>query len=160
VSISHFFDVATPSPVAEVAAELRHAATTFGALEASTAVDDLLDAGAVTGAGTWVRVARVRPDPWKLMVAGREFTPTVTAAFQLDKVTDLSDQEDDMIRIVSTLLDRVSGDAVLHTDHEVVWLLRRDGELYLDDRDDLWPPARLSTFSRSCRRIPLSFTTN
>jgi hypothetical protein len=49
-----------------------------------------------------------------------------------------------MIRLVSDLLDRIPGDAVLHFQYEQIWLLRRNDELSLNERSDIWPPQRLA----------------
>jgi hypothetical protein len=156
VSISYYLGLGTQSSAAQVAAELRHIATTLGLLDASVTIDDVLD-GAVTGAGTWVRVTEA-PRPRDIEVNDRGFAWTVSAVFQLDNVPDHTGQKDDVVRMVSGLLDRVIGDAMLHLDFEIIWLLRRDGELCLSERDDLWTPARLSAISRTYRRAALTFT--
>jgi hypothetical protein len=86
------------------------------------------------------------------------FVPTVRVAFRLGKVTDMSAQQDDMIRLVSGLLDRVPGDAVLHYEYEYIWLLRRDGELSLNERSDIWPPQRLAAVHQPYRRATYAFS--
>lgn len=45
-----------------------------------------------------------------------------------------------MIRLVSGLLDRVPGDAVLHSGFEDIWLLRRSGDVSVSEQADPWPP--------------------
>ncbi len=74
------------------------------------------------------------------MITDLGFSPTVSVVFRLDKQGEIADQQDDMIRLISGVLDRVPGDAVLHKDLEQIWLLRRGGDLSVSEQDDLWPP--------------------
>jgi hypothetical protein len=159
VSISYYLELAAQAPAAQVAAELHQVATTMGALDTSVAADALLD-GAVTGAGTWIRVAEEKPWPDSVVLTDLGFSPTLTVVFQLDKFADHAGQKDGMVRLVTGLLDRVAGDAVLHLDYETVWLVRRGGELELSEREDLWTPARLSAVPPGYRRAALSFAEN
>ncbi|MFD9062449.1 SitI3 family protein [Kitasatospora purpeofusca] len=152
MSISHSFNLATPLSVAEVADVLDDVARGAGLFDSTTAAADLLTDGVVTGYGTWIRVFAPNPRPWNPLVTDLRITPTVSVAFQLDKTTDLSGQEDDVVRVVAGLLDRVPGDAVLQYHYEVVWLLRRGGRLSLNERDDLWPPDRLAVAPRPFTR--------
>ena len=85
------------------------------------------------------------------------FSPTVDVGFRMDKFTDMSAQKDDMIRLVSTMLDRVPGDAVLHFQYEQVWLLRHNGEVTLSEEDDIWPPQRLAAVHQPYRRATHAF---
>ena len=159
MAISFSLNLATPSPVAQVARELHGVARNLGLLAASTTADDLLDdEGAVTVLGTWIRVREAKPRPWNPVVNDLGFTPTVSIAFRLGKRDELDHQQDDMIHMVSRLLDRVPGDAVLHLDFEHIWLLRRGGDLSLNERDDLWTPNRLAALSQRYRRATHTFS--
>jgi hypothetical protein len=106
---------------------------------------------------TRIQVVDANPRPWNAVIEDLGFTPTVRVEFRLDKFTDMSDQKDDMIRLVSDLLDRVPGDAVLHFQYEQIWLLRRDGDLSLNERGDIWPPQRLAMVSQPYRRATYAF---
>jgi hypothetical protein len=86
------------------------------------------------------------------------FRPTVLVGFRQDKFTDMSAQDDDMVRLVTGLLDRVPGDVVLHFQYEQIWLLRHNGELSLNERDDIWPPQRLAAVHQSYRRATHTFS--
>jgi hypothetical protein len=156
MAISYTLDMATSSPAAQVARELHDAARTIGPFDASVTPEQVLDEGAVTGLGTWIRVVEARPQPWNSVITDLGFTPTVLVAFRLDKEGEISDQEDDMIRLVSSLLDRIPGDAVL-TDFDNIWLLRRGGDLSVSEQADLWPPHRLAALSQRYRRATHAF---
>ncbi|WP_394613699.1 SitI3 family protein [Lentzea sp. JNUCC 0626] len=114
--------------------------------------------GVAVAEGTWLRVGATEPSPWSVVESDLGFAPTVWVVFRLDKETDTARQLDDVVRRTIAVLDEVPGDAVLHFDYEVVWLLRRGGELSLNDRDDIWTPQRLAAVgSRPHRRGTPSF---
>ena len=52
-----------------------------------------------------------RPQPWNAVITDLGFIPTVLVVFRLSKDNGATPQQDDMIRLVSGLLDRVPGDA-------------------------------------------------
>lgn len=158
MAISYSLDLATPSPTAQVAGELHDVARAIGLLDASTTADDLLDEGVATGLGTWIRVVEARPRPWNAVITDLGFTPTVWVAFRLGKENGATPQQDDMIRLVSGLLERVPGDAVLHLHYEYIWLLRRGGDLSLSEQADIWPPHRLAALSQRYRRATHTFS--
>jgi hypothetical protein len=161
MAISYSLEVAAPLSVTQVADELNDAAHTVGLFDASVVAGQLVDGGVVTVHGTWTHVfeKRPRPVPWPCPVAADlAFTPTMTVTFRFDKFRSLSDQGDDMARLVSSLLERVPGDAVLHFQYEDIWLLRRGDDLSLNERDDLWPQHRLAVISQPYRRATHRFS--
>ena len=158
MAISYDLDMATPSPAAEVARELHAVARAAGLLDASVTPELIVDEGAVTGHGTWIRVGEETPRPWNAVITDLGFTPTVSVTFRLGKTHDMPGQQDDMARLVSGLLTRVSGDAVLHRDFEDIWLLRRGGDLSLNESPDLWPAQRLAAVSQPYRRATHTFS--
>ncbi|MFI9047546.1 SitI3 family protein [Streptomyces sp. NPDC053427] len=158
MAIAYDLQMATAAPVGECARELCDVARSAGLLDASVTAGHLIGEGAVTGAGTWMRVGEERPPPWGCPVTeDLGFAPTVYALFRLGKSSDPSLQQDDMIRLASGLLTRIPGDAVLHFQYEVIWLLRRRGELSLNARDDLWRPHRLAAVAPPYRRATYAF---
>jgi hypothetical protein len=157
MAISYSFAMATPAPVADVARELRGVGRTLGVLGAPVTVAGLC-AGAASGLGTWIRVTGDEPRPVDPVRTDLGFTPTVSVAFRLDKDNDLGHQQDDMVRLVSGLLDRVPGDAVLHREYEDIWLLRRGVMVTLSERDDIWPPRRQAALSQRFRRVTHAFS--
>lgn len=158
MAISYSLALATPSPTAQVASELHAIARALGLFDASVTPERVLGEGAVTRLGTWIRVVEARPRPWNPVITDLGFTPTVLAVFRLGKENGATPQQDDMIRMVSGLLDRVPGDAVLHLDYEHIWLLRRGGDLSLSEQDDIWPPQRLTALSQRYRRATHTFS--
>ncbi|MFD5814873.1 SitI3 family protein [Streptomyces sp. NPDC127038] len=155
MAIEYDLDIATRSTPAEVAACLAEIGRKSDVFDESITGGRLAEAGtfAYTRRGTCVSVIQQRrPQPWDPVATGLGFTPTVGVGFRMGKEADTSQQQDDMIRLVAPLLDHVGGDAVLHYQFEVVWLLRRGGELSLNDRDDLWRPERLALMTRAYRR--------
>lgn len=158
MTISYSLDMAAEHTAVQVAQELCDIARTAGLFDASITPELVLDEGAVTGRGTWIRVGEEKPQPWHPVITDLGFTPTVWVRFQLGRSNEPSEQQDDMIRLVSGLLDRTPGDAVLHFQFEVIWLLRRGSELSLNERDDLWPPHRLAAVSPVHRRATHGFS--
>jgi hypothetical protein len=156
MAISYSFALATPVPAADVARELHAAGRLLGVLDASATPEDLL-AGAATTLGTWVRVAEAKARSWDPVRNDLGFTPTVAVTARLDTDNDVGAQQDDLVRLVSGLLDRVPGDAVLHREFEDIWLLRRGGEVMVSEQDDLWPARRLAALSQRYRRVTHSF---
>ncbi len=157
MAISYDLDMATPLTAAQVARELYDAAQSIGLFDVSITAERVLNEGAVTGLGTWIRVYEPRPQPWNSVITDLGFTPTASVAFRLNKEGDISHQQDDMIRLVSGLLDRVDGDAVLQG-LDNIWLLRRGDDLSVSERADLWPPHRLAALSRPYRRATHTFS--
>lgn len=157
MAISYSFDVATRSTAAQVAGALYDLAMASGMLDEPVSPESLLTEGVVTAYGTWIRVQEDRPEPREPVVSDLGFTPTVSIVFRLGKDNPATDQQDDMIRLVSGLLGRFPGDAVLHFQYETIWLMRRAGELSLNKRDDLWPPHRLALMSEPYHRATYHF---
>ena len=54
--------------------------------------------------------------------------------------------------LIAGLLDRIPGDALLHRDLESAWLVRKDGDLILDESDEAWPQQRLAALGPPYRR--------
>lgn len=156
MAISYSLALASPVPAEQVARDLHAVGRTLGVLDASTTPEKVLD-GATTNLGTWVRVTGAKARPWDPVSNDLGFVPTVVVTFRLDKEGEVSHQQDDVVRLVSGLFEHVPGDAVLHREFEDIWLLRRGGELTLNEQDDLWPPHRQAALSQPYRRATYSF---
>ncbi|WP_329133559.1 SitI3 family protein [Streptomyces sp. NBC_01476] len=158
MAISHSFSIATAMPPGDVAHALKTIGGDAGLFTAAVTPESLLDPGAVSERGTWIRVVATRPQPWSPVVTDLGIMPSVRVAFVFDKEADLSGQEDDVITVVAGLLRQVPGDAVLLFHDETIWLLRRGDDLSLNERNDLWPPRRLAVVSQPYRRATHAFS--
>lgn len=154
MAISYHLELATPLSAAEVARALHDVAST---VFVEPVQQEAALSGTVTGSGTWLRVVEYDPQPWNVVVTDLELTPTVMAVFELGKTGDFDRQEADLVRLVSGLLTRIPDDAVLHQDHQTIWLVRRDGALTVNARDDVWSPELLALLALPNERGELSF---
>lgn len=158
MAITYNLDIATPAPAAEVARVLHDVARLTGLFDETVTPQRVLDEGAATRFGTWIRVTATAPQPWHPVVTDLGFTPTVAVAFRLDKESRIPDQQDDVVRLTSGLLGRIPGDAVLHRELEDIWLLRRGDQVSVSERDDLWPPQRLAALPHPYTRATHTFS--
>ncbi|HEX3785325.1 MAG TPA: SitI3 family protein [Pseudonocardiaceae bacterium] len=158
MAIEYDFVAGTPVPVKQVIADVQEVMRAWGMVGAEVVPDLVLDEGATTGSGLWIRVLDANPRPWDPVIQDFKFTPTVRVAFRLDKVADTTAQTDEMVRLVAGLLERISGDAVLHLGYELIWLLRLNGDVSLNERDDLWQPQRLAAITQPYRRATRAFS--
>jgi hypothetical protein len=157
MAIDFDLETATHLPARQVTAELYDIGQALGLFDETVTPERILEEGVRTRSDMWVRVLDANPRPQDPVTEDLGFSPTVVVAFRLGKFTDMSAQQDDMIRLVSHLLDRVPGDAVLHFQYEYIWLLRRGGELSLNERSDIWPPHRLAAVHQPYRRATHAF---
>jgi hypothetical protein len=158
MSLGYTLAFARPLTAGDVARELLVIAREQDLLDASTSVDDLLEDGKATVHGTWLRVLDEDPaedDP----VADLGITPGVSVFFRYKK-EGYATQDDDMTRMVSFLLSRFTEDAVLHLEYDSIWLLRRSGELLVNDTTQEWTSSRLALLPSPYRRAALRFPPN
>jgi hypothetical protein len=158
MAISYDLEIATPLPLNEVARELLEVARPLDVFDATTTSDQLVEDGRATRFHTWIRVYEHRPQPWSPVITDLGITPTVGAVFRLQGDTT-SEQLDDVIRMASGLLERIPGDALL-SGLEVIWLVRRNGDLTLNERDDIWTPLRLAAIHLPYRRVTHAYEDN
>src|SRR5690606_4266207 len=119
---------------------------------------DLSGDGGELGSIGWVRVGTCSADRGAGDPVTEElgFNPTVDVTFRLAKDA-ASPQQDQVVGLVAGLLRRVPGDAVLHYLGEHLWLVRRDGELVVNERPDFWSPERLAMLPTPFRRAHVPF---
>ncbi|WIY04575.1 SitI3 family protein [Amycolatopsis mongoliensis] len=151
MALSYDLEVATSSSLEQVARELLDIGRPLELFDASVTPEQLFRDGAVTPLRTWTRVYERNPATWAPIVTDFGITPTVAVGFSLYKHDKIPEQQDDMIRLVSGLVDRIAGDAVF-SGMDVIWLMRRRGELTLNERDDIWPEHRLAAVRQAYRR--------
>lgn len=152
MAITYDLEFATPSSVDEVAAQLNEVARGCGLFPASSSPEELVKDGVNSRLGTWIRVGAERPQPWHPLITELHMSPTVSVHFRCATGVEVPAQQDDMIKMVSHLLQRVPGDAVLHFQLEEIWLLRRNGDLTINEREEIWPPQRLAFFENQSYR--------
>ncbi|MFJ1971744.1 SitI3 family protein [Streptomyces sp. NPDC087903] len=152
MAISYDLDCATELSVAEVAKRLEEIGRDLGVFDASVTSELMTEQGVNARLDTWIRVCEDERSPWGPVIDDLRFASTVSVVFRMAKGVEVSDQQDDMLRLVVPLLERIDGDAVLHFQFEEVWLLRMNGELSLNEKDDLWRPQRLALLTQPFRR--------
>jgi hypothetical protein len=151
MSLDYDVEIATPLSLAQVARELLEVARPLGLFDASVTPEQVVRDGAMTNLHTWIKVYKRSPQPWNPVVTDLGIKPTVGIEFQLHKHDKILEQQDDMVRLASGLLERIPGDALL-SGLDVIWLVRRDGDLSINERDDIWPPHCLASIHLPYRR--------
>jgi hypothetical protein len=110
--------------------------------------------GTLRGGG-WFDIDVAEYDPPDPVEAEFGFAPTIQVYFGLSKAGDFEAQETDVLRLVLGVLARIPGDALLHFEHDEVWLLRRGGRLTVND--SLWKPNQLALLTQPYERAQLAF---
>lgn len=111
--------------------------------------------GSLRGGG-WFDVDVAEYDPPDPVEDQFGFAPTIEVYFGLNKFGDFEAQETDVIRLVLGVLARIPGDALLHFEHDDVWLLRCGGRLTIND--SLWKPQQVALLSQAYERAQLAFS--
>jgi hypothetical protein len=107
------------------------------------------------GMWVWVEVPVITgPDSF---VADFGIARAATVNFDVGGTDDPARTIDDMLRLALDLLARAPGDAVLHYEYTDVWLVRRGGQLLLNDVPGLWSPERLAWIPVPYQLAPLAF---
>jgi hypothetical protein len=147
VSITYKLELSAPvSPQAVVSALVEGAPEAVESYEGTK--------GSLRGGG-WFDVDVADYDPPDPVEDQFGFAPTIEVYFGLSKSGDFEAQETDVLRLVVAVLARIPGDALLHFEHDEVWLLRRDGRLTINDT--LWKPRQLALLTQAYERAPLAF---
>ena len=95
-----------------------------------------------SGLTTWAY--RFKDNEPSLIAADLGIEAPMLILFHLDKFEDLDVQKHLLLRATIELLCQIPGDATLLFNGEVVWLLRKGGELILNSNQDLWRPEYLA----------------
>lgn len=110
--------------------------------------------GTLRGGG-WFDIDVADYDPPDPVETEFGFAPTIEVYFGLNKFGDFDAQVTDVLTLVLGVLARIPGDALLHFEHDDVWLLRRGGRLSVND--SLWKPNQLALLSQPYERAQLAF---
>lgn len=146
------------TPIDRLARDLHAVTVAAGLVADDTPADAFADAVVPLASGVMVDVStplRRGPDQFTTDF-GIERAARVE--LQVGGSEGFAPQLHDVLVLTDRLLDRVAGDAVLHFEYDVVWLLRRDGRLYLNEDDDLWRPDRVALITQPYERAPLAFS--
>jgi hypothetical protein len=81
----------------------------------------------------------------------------IAVRFGLTRHADYDQQEAQMVSVVDALLKRVPDDALLHRDYYDIFLLRQNGQVYLD-ADDRWWSEMLHLIHTPYQRKQLRFS--
>lgn len=154
-------ELAAPATPAEgVARIVQQVATAAGVVD-SFDPPNLLHGNVTMRSGLWLYVD---PDPADDFDQPDQFAAdfgvhrTVSVGLQLNVVKQGVPQMRDMVTLVFGILDRMAGDAVLHYEYEEAWLLRRDGRLFVNNREDVWHPDLLAMIPHPYERARLEFS--
>lgn len=155
MALCYTLTLASPLTADEVSRELLAIAQEHGLLGASVPADGLSRDGESTVHGTWLCVLdeeTSEDDP----VTDLGISPGASVFFRYEK-DGYETQDDDLIRVVASLLRRFAEDVVLHFQYDSIWLLRRDGELLVSDATEEWTPSRLALLPEPFRYAALEF---
>jgi hypothetical protein len=154
-------DLGSPATAEQLAATVVRLAVARAVAPEGTTATELLGDGIVTRNHLRCRAGRQKPSssPWPRPI--EESFGVVGACwlvFTLDPGRgSVTVQQDEVVWLTSAVLAHLPGDAVLHWESELAWLVRKDGETVVNDREDIWTPERLAMLPGSYRRSRLRF---
>lgn len=160
MAISFSLDWGPPVTGEQLAAEFIALGRQGDLLPPDRSVDDLKGDGVLLRGGTWCRAGAAEPreEPWPdPLEEAFGIRRDSWAVFREQGDQDRQHLRDEMAWLVAGLLVRLPGDAALHFQYEVLWLVRREGRLQVSDRDDIWPERRLAMLPQPFERVPLRF---
>jgi hypothetical protein len=133
------FELGGPATADEVAGVFARTAAAHGLTEQDGVRFNRPGADLLSGA--LVSVSAPSPLPFPHPVETEfGFAPAVHVLFRFLSSRDSREQEQDMIRLVVSVLAAFPGDALLAFAGELVWLLRRGGRLTISKDGDFWIP--------------------
>jgi hypothetical protein len=156
MALSFAFLIDTTASVHDVSATVSQVASAARLVGRSS--DSFEGNGSTLESGVLVQVGPKTPSPFNPVQDNFGFTPNVLITFRLSNVEDSARQQDDMVRIVAGAFDRIDGDAILHFQYDLVWLLRRHGQITICDRDTIWTQRRIEILGRPHERGNPAFT--
>ncbi|MFE9328505.1 SitI3 family protein [Nocardia sp. NPDC052278] len=152
MAIEYTLDLAATATPTQVAEALMSSAPKGQLFDPGVTIDRVLSGVVTTVRGLWIGVGQQHSLETEILTSGFRFTPTLWTHFRFEKFKDFPDQTDDMITLTSAVLTRIPGDAVLHCQGDTIWLVRHDGEIFVNESEELWPSSRLVLLSRPYRR--------
>lgn len=161
MAISFDLEMGPPTTADRLALAFVDLAAGQGVVPVGTTPQDLLGEGVETRLRLWCRAGVREPSklPWPRPVE-ESFGVTASCWLFLRLIrgeTPVRSQQDEMVWLAGGLLARLPGDAVLHWDSELAWLVRKGGRLVVSERDDIWTPERLAMLPVPFERGALAF---
>jgi hypothetical protein len=147
------------TPLDRLAEHVRATATRLDLLARVADAPAPADAVVTLTSGLLVEVVGQSVSGGDPFVADFGLVRAATVDFTIDGRSDPDRQFDELLQMVFGLFEVVRGDAVLHYEYEEVWLVRRDGQLVLNDDDVMWPPEELARIDVPYQRAHLAFVT-
>jgi hypothetical protein len=160
MTISHDLYLDSSRPVDDVASRVWRFVQEQELLAPDATFESLTGDSARLRNGSWVGVYPfvVNPNrPPHAIPHDLHIAANAHIYFREDDFEDRQRQKDDMVRITLDLLRQLPGDAVLERELEVIWLLRRGGDLFLGDEPKFWTPERRQWISESYQWMPKAF---
>jgi len=131
----------TGADVDNVAHLLTRTATNAGLVDQAGGEPNVGGTGDWLDSGVFLRAVANPPLPFRDPIEKKlGIAPTTSVLFRFTTADDPVRQTHDMVRLVSVLLTEIRGDAALLFNGDVVWLLRKGGQLTISNEDDFWEP--------------------
>lgn len=156
MAISYGLSLSTGLSVEQVAREATLIGQRLGLYLPDLDPEQLVSSGATTTRNSWSRIRPTHPEPWQPEITELGITTRVRIVFRLDTDDQLLEQEDDFIAMVGQILVRIPGDAIM-SGLDVIWLVRKNGVLDVNEADDFWTPERLALLPRPYNRRTYTF---
>jgi len=160
MAIEHVLYLATTQELSEIAAAVVAGGQRGGQFSIGANAEALTGEGVVSSAGSWLRVYAIRqgPDLPPHPVSSELGIPVNAGiVFRIDPSPGSRAQLNEMLAISFQLLQKISTDAVLAYELELVVLLRRKRELFLGRDDTFWTAERLALITDAYEWIPKRF---
>jgi hypothetical protein len=161
MSLSYMLHVGVGSTVEQVVTVAGAAYAASGAPGASSQAEAISTGVRLDNGMVWQvlpsggAMADGLPDP---VEESFDVAPSIVVLFTLDTDEEIIPQQDTMVEGCDAVLAASTADAVLHFQYDVVWLLRRTGQLVLNQDSDVWTEPRLALLRPPYQWGSLRFT--
>jgi len=135
--------LAAPGRADDVATTVLHDAQEGGLIARDITIDRVMGDGIKLESGLRLRISSVEPAADDPVFEDMQIVPNTLFYFRLHNLEDRDRQTDEVVWLALDALIRFPGDAVLTFQLEVIWLLRRGGQMWLHTEPNFWTPARL-----------------
>lgn len=151
MAISYGLGLSTDLSVEQFAREMTLIGQRLGLYPPDLEPEQLAGGGATTTRNSWSRIRPTPPEPWQPEITELGITTRVRMVFRLDTDDQLLEQEHDFIALVGQILAHIPGDAIM-SGLDVLWLVRKNGVIDVNEADDFWTPERVALLPQPCNR--------